>query len=98
MAVLMALVLVLVTVPAIPARAALPGGDTQEVASNTCRLDRERAQRRDVLWNDLSRRYMLASLEAFKNPDAFSRVSREVERRLQQMRRVFGDSCVLDIM
>ena len=80
-----------------PAQAALGGGDPSAEGAETCRLDERRADLLDTIWNDLSRRYLLASLNAGEDPEAFKRVKREVSREVDRMRRNFGAACVLDI-
>jgi hypothetical protein len=63
-----------------------------------CQLTHERARSRDALWNKLSREYLLATMNADKDPGNLREVRAEIERTLSLMRRSYGPACVLDIL
>lgn len=93
------LALVAVLIPASESRAAVPSPDeTRLEKSQVCRLDAVRAEALDTIWNDLSRQYLLASLSANEEPERFRQVKRDVALKVANMRRRFGEACVLDIL
>lgn len=92
------LVLLFLSLPPSMARASVPA-DVQEVANvSVCKLDQRRAEMRDTLWNDLSRKLLLASMTAGSEPETYDIVRRDVARSLAELRRSFGAACVLDIL
>lgn len=73
--------------------------DPQEVANaSVCKLDQQRSETRDTLWNDLSRRLLIASMSADTEPAVYEAVRHDVAQSLAALRRSFGAACVLDIL
>lgn len=90
--------LLFLSLPLSTARASVPV-DVQEVANvSVCKLDQRRTEMRDTLWNDLSRKLLLASMSAGNEPATYEAVRRDVARALADLRRSFGAACVLDIL
>ena len=79
--------------------AAVPSTANVETSqAQGCQLSHARERSRDALWNKLSYEYLLAVMDADRNPVKFRDVRAEVERTLSLMRRTYGPACVLDIL